>query len=51
MIHKCYEDIEASESKNNQLNNIKSKLEKTVDDLENSLQESSYFKRGNDVRK
>ena len=51
MIHKCHEDIEASESKNNQLNNIKSKLEKTVDDLENSLQKEKKERSDLEKRK
>ena len=43
-VNKCYEDIQSAESKNNHLNNVKSKLEHTLDELEDELQKEKRIK-------
>ena len=43
-LNKSFEDIKSSESKNNHLNNVKSKLEHTLDDLEDELQREKKAK-------
>ena len=43
-LNKSLEDVQSSESKNNHLKNIKSKLEHTLDDLENELQKEKKAK-------
>jgi uncharacterized phage infection (PIP) family protein YhgE len=37
-LNKSFEDIQSSESKNNHLNNLITKLEHSLDDLEDELQ-------------
>ena len=43
-LNKSFEDIQSSESKNNHLNSVKSKLEHTLDDLEDELQREKRAK-------
>ena len=43
-LNKSSEDIQSSESKNNHLNNVKSKLEHTLDELEDELQKEKKAK-------
>ena len=43
-LNKSFEDIQSSESKNNHLNNLKTKLEHTLDDLEDELQKEKKAK-------
>ena len=43
-LKKCYEDIQLSELKNSQLNKVKSKLEHTLDELEDEVQKEKKLK-------
>ena len=43
-LNKSFEDVQSSESKNKHINNVKTKIEHTLDDLEDELKKEKKAK-------